>query len=350
MSLYLQACSSQYFNKTIAIPATPSKTVSTATVRPQTPTPPAYVINEGDSLSVNFPYRPKFNVTVVVRPDGRVSLPFIGSVVAAGKTPEQFNLEIATRFRVYGGDNGHKTDVKLKQYRIHPGDELEIKFAQHKELNERVVVRPDGRISLVIVKSVIAEGKTPEKLSAELRWRYSKSIKNPDPVVIVRKFVSNRYYVRGRLTRPGIKDLDKLYVIVRKFTPRQIYIGGEVNKPGVYPYQKNLSLLQSIIIAGGARNSAELRQVLIIRKRPGNKGYLMTRNLKPTVKSGKNTPAAVTKVVGSDMGLQPFDVIIVPKTKLASAANYMSQIYNLIPPLKNSSFNFIYDLDNRPPL
>lgn len=311
------------------------------------PLPTNYIISEGDALSIKFPYRPEFNLNVVVRPDGRISLPFIGTVIASGKTPETFNREVAAKYRMFVGDNGHNINVRRKQYRINPGDELEIKFTHQKDLNEKVTVRPDGRISLVIVRSIIAEGKTPEQLGRELRYRYKKSIKDPDLVVIVRKFVSNRYYVNGKLTRPGVKDLDKLYVLVRKFTPQQIYIGGEVNKPGVYPYRKNLTLMQSIIIAGGSRSSAEMRQVLVIRKKMHNKGVLLVRNLKPTVKSGNQTPALVSKAASKDIILKPFDVVIIPKTKLASAVTFMSQIYNLIPPLRNINFSFIYDLDER---
>ena len=37
------------------------------------------------------------------------------------------------------------------EYVIQPGDELDIKFFYNPELNESVIVRPDGKISLQLV-------------------------------------------------------------------------------------------------------------------------------------------------------------------------------------------------------
>ncbi|MGE5268730.1 MAG: polysaccharide biosynthesis/export family protein, partial [Thiohalocapsa sp.] len=54
----------------------------------QRPTAKPYLISSGDKLRIDFLSDTQTNQTVEVRPDGRVSLPLIGPVVAAGKTPE----------------------------------------------------------------------------------------------------------------------------------------------------------------------------------------------------------------------------------------------------------------------
>lgn len=61
-----------------------------------------YVIGAGDSLSV-FVYRnPDLSEPgVAVRPDGRISVPLIEDIVAAGKTPTQLAREIEERLRKY---------------------------------------------------------------------------------------------------------------------------------------------------------------------------------------------------------------------------------------------------------
>jgi polysaccharide export outer membrane protein len=61
-----------------------------------------YVIGPGDTLSI-FVYRaPELSVSdLPVRPDGRISVPLIPDIVAAGKTPTELASEIETRLRKY---------------------------------------------------------------------------------------------------------------------------------------------------------------------------------------------------------------------------------------------------------
>jgi polysaccharide export outer membrane protein len=61
-----------------------------------------YVIGSGDTLSV-FVYRnPDLSEAgVAVRPDGRISVPLIEDITAAGKTPTQLAREIERRLKKY---------------------------------------------------------------------------------------------------------------------------------------------------------------------------------------------------------------------------------------------------------
>jgi polysaccharide biosynthesis/export protein len=60
-----------------------------------------YVIGPGDTLGVFVWRNPELSVDVTVRPDGRVSLPLVEDVVAAGKTPSQLAREIEGRLAKY---------------------------------------------------------------------------------------------------------------------------------------------------------------------------------------------------------------------------------------------------------
>ena len=53
-------------------------------------------------------------------------------------------------------------------YVIHPGDQLDIKFFYNPELNESVVVRPDGKISLQLIDEIQASGLQPSELDQKL--------------------------------------------------------------------------------------------------------------------------------------------------------------------------------------
>jgi polysaccharide export outer membrane protein len=60
-----------------------------------------YVIGPGDTLSI-FVYRlPELSTDLPVRPDGKLSMPLISDLVAAGKTPTQLGKEIETRLKEY---------------------------------------------------------------------------------------------------------------------------------------------------------------------------------------------------------------------------------------------------------
>jgi polysaccharide biosynthesis/export protein len=56
--------------------------------------PPGYVIGPADVLSIVFWRDKEMSADVIVRPDGRISLPVIGEIAAAGYTPEQLRTRI----------------------------------------------------------------------------------------------------------------------------------------------------------------------------------------------------------------------------------------------------------------
>ena len=65
---------------------------------------PEYVIGPGDSLSI-FVYRaPELSVDVPVRPDGRISVPLVPDISAAGRTPTQLGAELTTKLKEYVND------------------------------------------------------------------------------------------------------------------------------------------------------------------------------------------------------------------------------------------------------
>ena len=67
--------------------------------------PGDYVIGSGDALSVFVYQNPDLSeASVAVRPDGRISVPLIEDIMAAGKTPTQLAREIETRLKKYVRD------------------------------------------------------------------------------------------------------------------------------------------------------------------------------------------------------------------------------------------------------
>lgn len=340
----LSGCGSNHKNQEIEFkPQAPQKKQTNSKPKPFQN---QFYISPGDVLEVQFPYKPELNSEYQVRTDGKISLPFLGSVLAAGKSPTKFQNEIATWFNNLAIKNS-QIKSENKQYRIQAGDELEIKFFYNSDLDELVTVRPDGKISLPFIHSVVAERKTPERLTSELQKKFMAYMKKPDLVVVVRKFSSERFYIGNKLLRTAqYRDLDQPMVVMRKTRPLHIYIGGEVNRPGVIPYNGPISAIQAIIMAGGGKLSGEMEQVAVIRKRFGQRAQLIVRNLQTeTVSSDAENNQVLTAALG-DIELEANDILIIPKTSITKFNDFLGQyIYDVIPMLKNSSLGLIYELN-----
>lgn len=96
------------FNTPFSTPEAPigtsfqTKSGDTALARPETRVAPSvdahYRIGSGDVLTVNVWHEPEVSRNVPVRPDGKISLPLVGDVQAAGITPTELKTELEARF------------------------------------------------------------------------------------------------------------------------------------------------------------------------------------------------------------------------------------------------------------
>ena len=73
-----------------------------------------------------------------------------------------------------------------QDYQIQVGDQLDIKFFFNPELNETILVRPDGRIALQLVGEIPVVGHTVEQIRGILIKNYAGQLKNPEIAVLLR--------------------------------------------------------------------------------------------------------------------------------------------------------------------
>ncbi len=202
------------------------------------------------------------------------------------------------------GDVG-LTTASNPYYRIIPGDELELKFLYHPELNERLDVRPDGAISVLLLQDIMVAGKMPEEVATELRAGYASELKDPE-----------------------------VTVIVRRATGAMAYVGGEVKTPQMVPLNSPTTLFQAIIRSGEVLASAEQDNVLVLRAGPNRKPVAIKVNLR-RIRTGKQ----------QDILLEPYDIVYVPRTVISEVGLFVDQyINNIIPRNVTVSFPFIYEL------
>ena len=74
-----------------------------------------YVIGVGDGLSINVWKNPQLSTNVVVRPDGTVTMPLVGDLLARDKTPSQLRSEIAARVSEYVKLEGSEITVAVTE-------------------------------------------------------------------------------------------------------------------------------------------------------------------------------------------------------------------------------------------
>jgi len=103
--LLVAACSGIGPSDTIPAPAANAQTIpATAADGTSASTPDSheYVIGAGDTLGISVYHAPELSVPgLPVRPDGRISMPLIPDIVAAGKTPTQLGKELEERLKEY---------------------------------------------------------------------------------------------------------------------------------------------------------------------------------------------------------------------------------------------------------
>jgi protein involved in polysaccharide export with SLBB domain len=186
------------------------------------------------------------------------------------------------------------------EYRIQVGDQLDIKLFYNTELNEQVIVRPDGRISLQLVHEVMAAGLTPGELTRLLTEKYAAELKKPE-----------------------------LTVIVRSFGAQKVYVDGEVAKPGMFPLLGYVTILQAISQAGGLKESARTNEVMVIRHGAGNKPLVLVVNL-AKIHDGSD--------MRQNIALKSFDIVYVPRSPIANVNVWVDQYLRKNIPIQTGFF------------
>lgn len=121
-------------------------------------------------------------------------------------------------------------------YIIGAEDILEVTVWRNADLSKIVQVRPDGRVSMPIIRDIVAVGKTPTQLAEEMTNKLKEYVQNPVVAVSLKEVHSSN-----------------------------IFVLGEVVKPGRYPLLSKTTLLQGITIAGGFTPIAARNQIVIFR-------------------------------------------------------------------------------------
>lgn len=165
------------------------------------------------------------------------------------------------------------TSALPADYVIGAEDVLSVVFWREKEMSADVVVRPDGKISLPLLKDIQAAGYTPEQLTGVLVSAATKYVSQPNATVIVKEINS-----------------------------RKVFIVGQVAKPGGYPMTGNMTVLELIALSGDVLEFAKSKNMVVVRKQNDSEQRFKF-NYKDVLKG---------KDVQQNILLKPGDTVIVP--------------------------------------
>ncbi len=190
--------------------------------------------------------------------------------------------------------------VSGSQVVLQPYDTIRVKFLYWPELDDEQMIRPDGKISLLMVGEVEAQNQTPEGLRKELVKMYASKLNDPEINVVVSGLANNR-----------------------------VYVGGEVGTPGLILLQGRLTATGAIMQAGGfIESSAKKSSVVVVRQENG-KQIARTLNLGAELKNAESEP----------FYLQPYDIVFVPRTTIVHLNEFVAQYIDGIVP-KHVGFNW----------
>ncbi len=165
---------------------------------------------------------------------------------------------------------------------------IELQYRLTPELNQTVTLEPDGYASLNIAGGMRLAGLTMDEAKEAILKKVSERLNQPELNLI-------------------LKDFQKPYVVV----------GGEVQTPGRIELRQDMTAIQALILAGGAKQSGRATKIVLFRHINEDMGEVHILNLD---KLGK------TKDLERDMVLQPGDMLLVNPNRVETFSRYMKAL------------------------
>lgn len=243
----------------------------------------AYVIGPEDVLDVQVWDNKDLNLVTFVRPDGKISLPLLGEVHAAGKTVKQLEdvlvAEYAKRVK------GPVVTVIVREIRSRP-----VHFiGGFGRPGVMQLTRDMTLLEAVSVLGGIAQNGDAEK---------GYLIRDGKRIAVDFDALVQKGDLRHNLRlQPG----DSVVVPVADL----VYVEGEVRRPGAVKYTRDLTIVKAITHAGGLTPMAAPGRVDILRGGKDSEKRVRIRvDLDKILRAPDDNP---------DVKLRPDDVIFVPQ-------------------------------------
>jgi polysaccharide export outer membrane protein len=262
-----------------------------------------YQLQPGDRIRVRFPTAPEMDVRQVVAPDGRISLPYLAELHAAGDTIAELRARLEWLYK----DVLIKPQlyVVLENYGQRVEEFRQAIGSSSQGQAKLVRVREDYGVSVPMVGEMNARGLTIGQLASRMNAKFA------------------------RINRSIAVDLS-----LKQTRPPRLYVFGQVNNPGMYALYEPVTLFEALAMSGGARHGTAALNSVVRLHRQGNE-LIGTRHDLAAALNGEGDGLLGT--------VEPDDVIFVPRTGLASTSHVMAQIRSVLS-FNGVGFSLFYDL------
>jgi polysaccharide biosynthesis/export protein len=105
-----------------------------------------------------------------------------------------------------------------EEYRLGKGDEITVDFAGRPDLAAKLVVGPDGRITLPLAGDVMLDGLTRSDAAKAIDSAMSGYYSNLPSQVTVTKYTANKILVLGAVDKPGVINFDGTPTLLEALT------------------------------------------------------------------------------------------------------------------------------------
>ena len=105
-----------------------------------------------------------------------------------------------------------------EEYRLGKGDEITVDFAGRPDLQAKLVIGPDGRITLPLAGNIVLDGLTREDAGKTIETALANYYSNLSAQVTVTKYTANRILVLGDVTTPGMVTFDGTPTLLEALT------------------------------------------------------------------------------------------------------------------------------------
>jgi protein involved in polysaccharide export with SLBB domain len=250
------------------------------------PTRRDYVISVADKLRVEFLDDTDTNRVIEVRPDGRISMPLLGPVVAAGKTVDALAREVERRYS--GLLENPQVTINLTEVHTPLEDFLSAVGPMGRARTVVDKVLPDGTMQFPLIGAIPARGLTLTQLQR----------------------AADSAYVR--------RGLDvTVSIIPRTLRAGTIMVFGEVGKPGRIETNRPMTVLMTIAEAGGILRSGSLEGVRVFYFGDDALPRVRLVNLREVIQDLR---------IEQDMIIPRNSVVYVPPTELAKLGRTLDAV------------------------
>jgi len=250
-----------------------------------TPESDQYKLAVSDEIEIEFYYHPEMNRTALVRPDGKITLPRKGDIMAAGLPPVELASVISNKFIDIFAQP--KVTIHVKKFSSEIAD-LKIAVTNSPRGQAKAfAVTPDGYMYLPLLPGIKAARRTVDELRYEINKKYQVKFRNVEVSVLLESIAGNR-----------------------------VFVFEEVRRPGVINMTKPLMVLQAIAMAGGVLPTGSLENVKILYWDHCNIPHLRTLNLLNVMLKMK---------IHEDFLLPASAIIFVPMTKISKLDKWVDQ-------------------------